>query len=220
MYAGVLASPPTIRLFAGRLAGLRRASVNQGRSWCGPRARDRNLRSGGISGLGRCHRARSPMKVRVNARGSTSVCQRGYARRCTAMVPNFPRSKRSTVREHTSRGVRTQRQQGERKSGPWPHPQGNSFRRTLRVSQEITIACVRTCEKRHTPIRKNTGEMRRKTPLIRSFAASLCTLCVLCDSVVIGMFDTSTTESQRTQRAHREELKTTETIRQLPPLVL
>ena len=34
---------------------------------------------------------------------------------------------------------------------------------------------------------------------------SLCNLCVLCGSVVEGMHDTTTTETQRTQRLHREE---------------
>src|SRR5262249_34328370 len=33
---------------------------------------------------------------------------------------------------------------------------------------------------------------------------SLCNLCVLCVSVVIGMRDTTTMETQRTQRLHRE----------------
>src|SRR4029079_377229 len=41
---------------------------------------------------------------------------------------------------------------------------------------------------------------------------SLCNLCVLCVSVVIGMCDTTTTEAQRTQRLHREEVE----IRTLP----
>ncbi len=37
------------------------------------------------------------------------------------------------------------------------------------------------------------------------FWISLCNLCVLCVSVVIGMHDTTATESQRTQRLHRED---------------
>src|ERR1700752_770281 len=37
-------------------------------------------------------------------------------------------------------------------------------------------------------------------------AISLCNLCVLCVSVVIGMRDTTTTETPRTQRLHREKL--------------
>jgi hypothetical protein len=36
---------------------------------------------------------------------------------------------------------------------------------------------------------------------------SLCNLCVLCDSVVIVIRVTTTTESQRTQRLHREDFK-------------
>ena len=48
-------------------------------------------------------------------------------------------------------------------------------------------------------------------PMIRSLSPvqtmliSLCNLCVLCDSVVVFPEQSSTTESQRTQRLHREE---------------
>jgi hypothetical protein len=38
---------------------------------------------------------------------------------------------------------------------------------------------------------------------------SLCNLCVLYVSVVLGLHDTLTTETQRTQRLHREDLYTT-----------
>src|ERR1043165_10209452 len=36
-------------------------------------------------------------------------------------------------------------------------------------------------------------------------SSSLCNLGVLCVSVVVGMYDTKTTEAQRTQRLHRED---------------
>jgi len=43
--------------------------------------------------------------------------------------------------------------------------------------------------------------LRRLCPKV----SSLCTLCVLCASVVIFPKQSLTTETQRTQRVHREE---------------
>src|SRR5690349_24193029 len=57
---------------------------------------------------------------------------------------------------------------------------------------------------RHSP----PGKRRRSANSSVLIWISLCNLCVLCDSVVVETRDTTTTESQRTQRLHREEVQT------------
>src|ERR1044072_2600998 len=52
--------------------------------------------------------------------------------------------------------------------------------------------------------RANTREVMGVISPVFIVFASGTLLCVLCVSVVIGMYDTTTTETQRTQRLHRE----------------
>src|SRR5712664_220284 len=48
-------------------------------------------------------------------------------------------------------------------------------------------------------------DLRRRSGPFRTSTQSLCNLCVLCDSVVSDFSRQFTTESQRTQRLHREK---------------